>query len=304
MQIKYHKKAEEAGIFIIGTCGFDSIPADLGVVMLQDKFPGELSCVEAFVKMNRGPNGFVLNHGTYDSAVASIANLKILFESRPIRETLFGTFYRKKTPSYKHRLHRRVIPFVPDNENSLYVPFMETDREVVRRTQTHNYIEHNTRPVELFTYFAIGSWFNAIGLGFIGFFVALFAQFSFGRHLLTEYPHVFTFGLVSKDGPTREQVEGASFEMLLVGKGYKKKLSSPEEEPLQGPGEAVMKLRVKGPDAAYVATSSFLNQSAVTLLQDRDNIPFNGGVLTPGLVFAKTSLIDRLKKHNITFDIV
>lgn len=28
MQLKYHKMAEEKGIYIVGSCGFDSIPAD------------------------------------------------------------------------------------------------------------------------------------------------------------------------------------------------------------------------------------------------------------------------------------
>lgn len=41
MQLKYHKAAQEKGIYIISTCGFDSIPADLGVVYLQKHFDGE-----------------------------------------------------------------------------------------------------------------------------------------------------------------------------------------------------------------------------------------------------------------------
>ena len=305
MQIKYHKRAEEAGIFIIGACGYGSIPADLAVLMLQDKFPGELSQVEGFYKVNWQSFGCVVNHGTYDSAITSLANLKIIFDMKPIRETLYGTFYEKKTPSYKHQPRRRIIPFVREEENSVHIPFADAiDRDVVQRTQTHNYIQHNTRPVELFSYFAIGSWLNVIGLGFLGFIILIFAQFSFGRRLLKKYPHVFTFGFVSKNGPSRKQVEETSFEMLFVGKGYKKKLSSPEEEPDEPPGEAVMSLLIKGPDPGYIATSSFINQSAVTLLQDRDKIAFKGGVLTPGLVFFKTSLVDRLKKHNISFDIL
>lgn len=41
MQLEYHKAAQEKGVYIISTCGFDSIPADLGVVFLQQKFDGE-----------------------------------------------------------------------------------------------------------------------------------------------------------------------------------------------------------------------------------------------------------------------
>lgn len=42
MQLKYHKAAEEKGVYVISACGFDSIPSDLGVVFLQEKFEGEM----------------------------------------------------------------------------------------------------------------------------------------------------------------------------------------------------------------------------------------------------------------------
>ena len=40
MQFKYNEKAMESDVFVVGTCGFDSIPADMGVVYTQQKFPG------------------------------------------------------------------------------------------------------------------------------------------------------------------------------------------------------------------------------------------------------------------------
>jgi len=42
MQFKYHDEAVKNGIHVIGTCGFDSIPADMGVVFAQENFPGGL----------------------------------------------------------------------------------------------------------------------------------------------------------------------------------------------------------------------------------------------------------------------
>ena len=41
MQFKYHEEAVKKGIHIIGTCGFDSIPADMGVIFAQENFPGK-----------------------------------------------------------------------------------------------------------------------------------------------------------------------------------------------------------------------------------------------------------------------
>ena len=42
MQLKYHEEAASKGIHIVGTCGFDSIPADMGVTFTQENFPGYL----------------------------------------------------------------------------------------------------------------------------------------------------------------------------------------------------------------------------------------------------------------------
>lgn len=40
IQLKYSKAAEEKGVYVISACGFDSIPTDMGVVFLQEKFEG------------------------------------------------------------------------------------------------------------------------------------------------------------------------------------------------------------------------------------------------------------------------
>ena len=38
MQLMYDKEAKEKGVYVIGSCGFDSVPADLGVVFTQNSF--------------------------------------------------------------------------------------------------------------------------------------------------------------------------------------------------------------------------------------------------------------------------
>lgn len=40
MQLEYSKPAEDRGVYVVGACGFDSIPADLGTSFLQEIFPG------------------------------------------------------------------------------------------------------------------------------------------------------------------------------------------------------------------------------------------------------------------------
>ena len=38
MQVKYNNEALEKNVFIIGSCGFDSVPADMGVIFTQNNF--------------------------------------------------------------------------------------------------------------------------------------------------------------------------------------------------------------------------------------------------------------------------
>ena len=40
MQLKYHDEALNNGVYLLSSCGFDSIPADLGVIFLQKEFDG------------------------------------------------------------------------------------------------------------------------------------------------------------------------------------------------------------------------------------------------------------------------
>lgn len=41
MYLKYNEKAAEKGVYVVGSCGFDSIPADMGVLYTKDKLKGD-----------------------------------------------------------------------------------------------------------------------------------------------------------------------------------------------------------------------------------------------------------------------
>lgn len=50
MQLKYNDLAHEKGVYIVSACGFDSIPADIGVKFFEDKFDGEVHSIETYLK--------------------------------------------------------------------------------------------------------------------------------------------------------------------------------------------------------------------------------------------------------------
>lgn len=43
MQLKYGEAAKEAGVFIVGSCGWDSIPIETGLIFARKKFEGSHS---------------------------------------------------------------------------------------------------------------------------------------------------------------------------------------------------------------------------------------------------------------------
>ena len=55
MQLKYHEKAAQHGVYIIGSCGFDSIPIEAGIQFVKQATPGDVNCVETFVEFKHGP---------------------------------------------------------------------------------------------------------------------------------------------------------------------------------------------------------------------------------------------------------
>ncbi|XP_076219829.1 saccharopine dehydrogenase-like oxidoreductase [Aptenodytes patagonicus] len=74
MYLKYNEKAAEKGVYVIGSCGFDSVPADMGVLYTRDKLKGTLTAVESFLTVKSGPEGSCVRDGTWKSAVYGLAD--------------------------------------------------------------------------------------------------------------------------------------------------------------------------------------------------------------------------------------
>ncbi|RWS06356.1 hypothetical protein B4U79_08761 [Dinothrombium tinctorium] len=298
MQLLYHKEAENAGVYIVNACGFDSIPCDIGVCFLKDKFkPKQLNSIETYADMSSGPSGNVINHGTWDSAVGAFRNWN---EVSKVRRRLFTEFYKKPFPPFKYRISSKLLPFISPEVNKWCIPFWETDKAVVNRTQLFNYINFDEKPVQLVTYMAVPNFLHIIGLALVGLIFLIFTRFECGAKLLKDYPHLFTFGNVSKEGPSRTQVLESNFRMFLVGKGWSEEKGEESNHP---PDKKLMAV-VKGQNPAYIATSICLIVSAFTILEESANFPIKGGVLTPGVVFRNSQIIERLNRNSVTFEIV
>ena len=51
MQLLYHEEAREKGVYVVGACGFDSIPADMGQMFLTQTMSGDVNSIETYLKV-------------------------------------------------------------------------------------------------------------------------------------------------------------------------------------------------------------------------------------------------------------
>lgn len=301
MQLEYHEAAKEKGIYIISACGFDSIPADMGTVFLEEKFGGCVNSVETYLRSysSRRPELFssAIHYGTWESAIYGLAHAN---ELRGLRTKLFKSRLPRFEPVLKNRsvIHRS--EFVG---NRLCLPFPGSDRSVVMRSQRHFYDSEKKRPVQMKAYVAFDSIFAVIGVIFVGLVFGILTKFSCGRKLLKSFPRFFSLGFVSHEGPSEESMEAIKFEMVFVGKGWKEKLAEPTDK-YEIPTNKTMITKVTGTNPGYGATCVALLLTATTILKESAKMPENGGVYPPGAAFAKTSIISELCKNGYTFEIV
>ncbi|XP_008579044.1 PREDICTED: saccharopine dehydrogenase-like oxidoreductase [Galeopterus variegatus] len=292
IQLKYHEKAAEKGVYIIGSSGFDSIPADLGVIYTRNKMNGTLTAMESFLTIHSGPEGLCIHDGTWKSAIYSFGNQSTLRKLRNASNL-------KPVPIIGPKLKRRWPISYCRELNRYSIPFLGSDVSVVKRTQRYLHENLGESPVQYAAYVTVGSVTSVIKLMFAGLFFLFFVRFGIGRQLLLRFPWLFSFGYFSKQGPTQTQIDASSFTLTFFGQGYSKCLGTDQKKPN-------MKIctQVKGPEAGYVATSIAMVQAAMTLLNDVSDLPKAGGVFTPGAAFSRTKLIDRLNQRGIEFSVI
>jgi short subunit dehydrogenase-like uncharacterized protein len=163
------------------------------------------------------------------------------------------------------------------------------------RTQRGFFHEKDEKPTQIQCY-VLMSWWNCFLTMFVGMMFSLLASTKFGRSLLENHPKFFSMGAVSKQGVPKEKADNTNFEMTLYGKGWATKGEHDQ------PPNRTVKTVVKGKNVGYGATCECMVQAGLVVLQETDKLPGVGGVYPPGFAFAETTLVDRLNKHDVTFE--
>ncbi|CAI2354978.1 unnamed protein product [Caenorhabditis sp. 36 PRJEB53466] len=296
MQAKYGGEAEKQGVYVVSACGWDCIPADLGVHFLKKNFGGDLNHVESFVQMISGPSGYCVNAATYQTLILGLSNQKndqlgevrkAIMPERIVRGT-------EKAPK------RGIMWQIKENELGGYaIPFPGADRSVINRSQYYDATRQNKRPVYAETYFRMESkmWTRLFILW--AFFLSILVKYSFTRGILQKYPDQCSFNMFKSSGPSKQQVAEASFVYWFFGYGYKDAL--PMEQQHDGRPDRKVVATCKGPDAGYIATSGCVLSAALTLILDRAHLPKRGGVYTTAAAFGNTKIYEYLASFGITY---
>jgi short subunit dehydrogenase-like uncharacterized protein len=268
--IASHRAAAQAsGARIVFSCGFDSIPFDLGVVFLQqkamEKCGAPMSRVKGRVKAMKG--GF--SGGTLASLKATMAAsaknpdvTKVMMTPFALTEGVVGD----DQPG-------GAVPVFDEDFNSWSAPFVMATINTKNIHRSNFLLNHN--------------W----GKDFVYDEMLLTGPGEQGEataNAVAADKSMAKSTLKPGEGPTKEERDNGFYELLFAGSNA------------QGQRLTVS---VKGDkDPGYGSTSKMIAESAVCLLKNPDVA--GGGIWTPGAALG-VLLIERLQKHaGLSFSVI
>jgi short subunit dehydrogenase-like uncharacterized protein len=266
MWLRHHAAAERSGARIVHSCGFDSIPCDLGVLYTVLRLPeGVPLQIDGYVRIGGSFSG-----GTYHSAIqimgrlrqgARAARERRALEPRPAGRTIKGA---AGWPHHDAVAGGWVVPFPTIDPQTVLRSARALDRYGPSFSYGH-YLVAKRLPV--LAGMAAGA----------GAAVAL-AQLAPTRNALLKLKD-------PGEGPSPAQRERSWFRVRLLGVGGGRRLLT----------------EVSGGDPGYTETSKMLAESALCLAHDE--LPELVGPLTPAVAMGQ-ALIDRLQRAGIEFRVL
>ncbi len=283
---RFQSGAQKSGARIVHSCGFDSIPSDIGVWFLQRQAQklhgGPCSEIKLLVKAMKG--------GASGGTFASMMNA--FEESRRDREIarILVDPYSLNPEGERNGPDGRDQAGVEyhDESGTWTAPFVlaSVNTRVVRRTNAllHYVYGRDFRYSEAtMTGSGPAGWMKSASMtaGLGGFMLA--SSFDFSRSILVKR-------ILPKpgEGPGKEQRQAGFFNLSLVGK-----LAN----------DTLMRARVTGDrDPGYGSTSKMLSESAICLAMD--DLPSKGGFWTPASAMADALLRRLVDNAGLGFEIV
>ena len=273
---QFHEEAKSKKIKIVNSCGFDSIPSDMGVYFIQNEIKKTYKNYANFIKMRVAGVRGGISGGTY----GSINNLlKEAYSNKKIFRVLnnpYGLNPKNKMEGMDKKDLRKII--FDKESNSWIYPFIMAgiNTKIVRRSHA-------------LTNFQYGKDFRyeeamMSGKGISGLLKAILAVFPLAMIGLN--PNSFLKKIVNSYMP--KPGEGPGLEKRKNGFYNLRFYVTIDER-----RKAFAKV-VGDNDPGYGSTSKMLAESALCLAFDK--LPENYGVVTPSIAMGK-QLLERLRNN-------
>ena len=273
---QFHEEAKSKKIKIVNSCGFDSIPSDMGVYFIQNEIKKTYKNYANFIKMRVAGVRGGISGGTY----GSINNLlKEAYSNKKIFRVLnnpYGLNPKNKMEGMDKKDLRKII--FDKESNSWIYPFIMAgiNTKIVRRSHA-------------LTNFQYGKDFRyeeamMSGKGISGLLKAILAVFPLA--IIGLNPNSFLKKIVNSYMP--KPGEGPGLEKRKNGFYNLRFYVTIDER-----RKAFAKV-VGDNDPGYGSTSKMLAESALCLAFDK--LPENYGVVTPSIAMGK-QLLERLRNN-------
>ncbi|WP_352336363.1 saccharopine dehydrogenase NADP-binding domain-containing protein [Psychrobacter sp. 16-MNA-CIBAN-0192] len=285
---KYQHQAQQSGARIVNSCGFDSIPSDLGVYFTQQQSEANFNtpCDTIHMRVKAAKGG--LSGGT-------LASMATIFEevgqNKARRQQLSNPYLLNNDnnapnvrqdninkPQYDTKHGRWLAPFIMATINT---------RIVHRSNQllSYEYGREFKYDEAMWMQDGVKGQLISYGMsaGILGFVTAM--TFKRSREFLSN--HVLT---KSGDGPSKSEQDNGYFDLRFFGKTTN--------------NETIATKVTGNKDPGYGSTSQMLAQAALCLAEDISKNDIKGGFWTPASAMGD-KLIERLKNHaGITFEVI
>ncbi len=286
---RYHEAAVDAGVRIVHSCGFDSVPADLGTLLAQsfamETFDAPCQTVRIYLEDGSGS----VSGGT----LASFAELFEAAATDPLASQTVQNPYSLAPPGERsgvdpgeQRRPRR------DPLRSAWTapsPMAAVNERVVRRSNAvlgypwgREFRCTEVVPTGNGVSGAVTAGLVAGGIG------AFTAAMSVGPVRSVLQKHVFP---ALGEGPTRAEANAGHFQVRVLGRGVA----------TDGPFTVDVAFGADR-DPGYGATARMLGESAVCLATADVDSPLAGGVMTPASGIG-LPLVDRLRAAEFTITV-
>ena len=283
----HHHRARETGARIVHSCGFDSIPSDLGVLYVQQEMQRRHGTAATGVKFRARE----MRGGFSGGTVASMLNMLDEADEDPLVREVIDDPYGLNPEGERRGLDapERALPSYDEDFEAWVTPFVMAtiNTKVVRRSNAlmefaygrdFRYDEGMVMP--------FGPWGFPLAAGISAGSAAVGAAASLPVLRRTLAPMLPKAG----QGPSRQSREAGYWVVELLGR-------HPGD-----PGANVRVLMRGTGDPGYASTSRMLGEAAVCLA--RDKLVSHGGVLTPASALGD-ALLARLPLHaGVTLEVL